>query len=191
VRSELKVPGFSTYMQMMDENHVLGIGFDAQDMGSYAWFQGIQLQVFDVTDPYNPTVLHKEVIGTRGTTSEAATNHLAFNYFPPRDAFALPIAICENSAGGGNYGMKMTFDGLLVYRVTVADGFTKLGGLPHSDPAVSDPYGSGCSNWWTTPDSGVKRSIFMDDYVWAIALDNVRVAKLDALDRPLVSIDVR
>ncbi len=191
VKSELKVPGFSTYMQLMDDTHVLGIGFDAQDMGDYAWFQGLQLQVFDVSDPYHPKVLHKELIGTRGTTSEAATNHLAFNFFPPQDALALPIAICVDSAGGGNYGTKMTFDGLLVYRVTVADGFTKLGGLPHSDPAVTDADGYGCYNWWATPNSGVKRSIFMDDYVWAIALDNVRVAKLDALDQPLVSIDVR
>ncbi|MBI5481462.1 MAG: beta-propeller domain-containing protein [Deltaproteobacteria bacterium] len=191
VRSELKVPGFSTYMQMMDDTHVLGIGFNAQDEGSFAWFQGIQLQVFDVTDPYNPKVLHKELIGTRGTTSDAATNHLAFNYFPPKEAFALPIAICEASGGGSSYGTKMTFDGLLVYHVTVADGFKKLGGLPHSEPSTAyDPYGSNCSNWWTTPNSGVKRSIFMDDYVWAIAMDNVRVAKLDALDRPLVSIDV-
>jgi hypothetical protein len=189
VRSELKVPGFSTYMQMMDETHVLGIGFDAQDEGSFAWFQGIQLQVFDVSDPYHPKVLHKEVIGTRGTNSEAATNHLAFNYFKPRDALALPMAICEGSSGGSDYGNRLTFDGLLVYRVTVADGFTRLGGLPHLE-VESNPYSYYCGSWWTDPNTGVKRSIFMDDYVWAIAMDNVRVAKLDALDRPVASINV-
>jgi hypothetical protein len=191
VKSELKIPGFSTYMQMMDSEHVLGMGFDAQDMGDFAWFQGIQLQVFDVTDPYRPKVLHKEVIGTRGTTSEAATNHLAFNYFAPRDLLALPIAICEDSQGGGSYGLRMTFDGLLVYRVTVADGFTRLGGLPHQPVDAADASGTGCYNWWTDPNSGVKRSIIMDDYVYAVALDVIRIASLADLPHPVASVDLR
>ena len=44
------------------------------------------LQIFDVTDPANPTLAHKDVIGTRGSSSEALTNHLAFNYFTPKKA---------------------------------------------------------------------------------------------------------
>ncbi|HEY3355727.1 MAG TPA: beta-propeller domain-containing protein [Polyangia bacterium] len=190
VKSELKVPGFSTYMQMLDDTHILTIGFDAQDEGSFAWFQGIQLQIFDVSDPYQPRLTHKELIGTRGTTSEAATNHLAFNYFPPREALALPMAICEDSAGGGSYGTRMTFDGLLVYRVTVADGFTRLGGLPMHDPTVADANGWGCGNWWTDPNSGVKRSIFMDDYVWAVAMDVLRVGTLADLAHPVASVSL-
>ena len=33
VEGELKIPGFSTYMHYLDENHLLAIGFDADDVG--------------------------------------------------------------------------------------------------------------------------------------------------------------
>ena len=105
-------------MHMMDENHLLSIGFDAQDEGHMAWFQGVQLQVFDVSDMGAPRRTHLEIIGTRGTSSEATGNHMAFNYFAPRDLLAIPMAICEESSGGSDYGDEMTFNGLLVYNVT-------------------------------------------------------------------------
>jgi uncharacterized secreted protein with C-terminal beta-propeller domain len=128
VEGELKIPGFSTYMHLMDEDHLLTMGYDADDQGAFAWFQGIQLQIIDVADLTNPWLQHKEVIGTRGSTSEAATNHLAFTYFKARDLLAVPMTVCEEG-GGGQYGDLMTFSGLLVYRVTVDGGFELLGGV--------------------------------------------------------------
>jgi hypothetical protein len=190
MQGELKIPGFSTYMQPMDATHVIGIGFDASDQGDFAWFTGLQLQIFDVTNPDKPLLLHKEVVGTRGSTSDATTNHLAFNYFAPKDLMAVPMVICVGGDGNGNYGTKMTFDGLLVWRATVAEGFEKLGGIPHSDPAVADANGLGCYNWWSNPNSGVKRSIIMDDYVYAVALDNLKVSALADLAHPVASIDL-
>ena len=68
---ELHIPGFSTYMHFMDEDHLLTIGFDAEDQGSFAYFQGVMLQIFDVSDPGAMTLEHREIIGTRGTTSDA------------------------------------------------------------------------------------------------------------------------
>jgi hypothetical protein len=83
-RQRLKIPGFSTYIHRMDERHLLTIGYDAADQGSFAYFTGVLLQIFDVSDPKAPRLAHRHVLGTRGTTSEALTNHLAFNYFPPK-----------------------------------------------------------------------------------------------------------
>src|SRR5690606_19415329 len=98
--------------------HLLTMGYDAAELGNFALFQGIQLQVIDVSDLANPGLLHKEVIGTRGSTSEAATNHLAFTYFKARDLLAVPMTICEEVEGGQYAGeVVMTFSGLLVYRV--------------------------------------------------------------------------
>jgi len=90
VAGELKIPGFSTYMHRMDDNHLLTIGYDAEDYGEYALFQGIMLQIFDISDMNNPSLVYKEVIGTRGSSSEAATNHLAFNFFKPKEMLAIP-----------------------------------------------------------------------------------------------------
>lgn len=184
VRGELKIPGFSTYMHMIDEGHVLSIGYDADDQGDFAFFQGIMLQIFDVTDLDDPKLTHKEVIGTRGSTSDAATNHLAFNYFAQRGLLGLPMVICEGGSGG-NFGDTMTFSGLLVYKVDVAEGFTSVGGLAHPLPdASSDPYYAGCSSWWTQSSSYVKRSVFLEDYVYSVSEDEIRVAHVSDLASP-------
>jgi hypothetical protein len=177
VQAELKIPGYSTYMHMMDDQHLLSIGYDADDEGYFAWFTGVMLQIFDVSDPKSPKRTHKEVIGTRGSSSEALTNHLAFTYFAPRDLLALPMTICEDpGAYGGSYGSNMTFSGLMVYDVTVDTGFSLRGKVEH-------PVGLGisCNNWWTDATSQVKRSIVMEDYVFSISEELVKINHLDDL----------
>ncbi len=185
VKGELKIPGFSTYMQFMDKNHLLTIGYDADDQGSFAWFTGIQLQILDVTDITNPKLKHKEVIGTRGSTSDATTNHFAFNYFKPKDLLAIPMVVCEEAAGGGSYATDMTFNGLMVYDVTIETGFSYHGGIPHAQMQDDPYYGGQCHNWWTESNSTVKRSIIMDDYVLSIALDAIKISLLDDLEHPI------
>jgi hypothetical protein len=186
VRGELHVPGFSTYLHLLDDDHLLAIGYDADDAGSRAYFQGIQLQVFDVSDAADPQLLHREIIGARGSTTDAATDHLAFNFFRARDLLAFPMVVCEGGAGGGSYGTEIAFSGLLVYRVTVAGGFESLGGLPHGAPDGT----TDCSNWWTRSDSWVKRSAFLDDWTYSIAQDSVRVAPVGALGVPVAEVSL-
>jgi hypothetical protein len=191
VLSELKIPGFSTYMHMMDATHLLTIGYDADDHGDFAYFDGVLLQIFDVSDPEEPILAHKEVIGTRGSSSEALTNHLAFNYFASKDLLALPMTICEGG-DDGTYGAELTFSGLMVYDVTAEGGFSLRGKLPFpTDEAAPDPYGGGlCSSWWSSASSVVRRSVIMDDYVYGVTDTLVRAAALDALDQPIASIDL-
>jgi hypothetical protein len=176
IAGELEIPGFSTYLQMMDDGHLLSIGYDAQDQGSFAWFAGVELQIFDISDPASPALTHRETIGTRGTSSEALTDHLAFNYFAARDLLAIPMVVCEGGSGG-SFGDELTFSGLMVYRVTAAGGFEYLGGISH-EPA--EPVSS-CSTWWSNAGSPVKRSVIMDDYVFSISEDEVRAAALGEL----------
>lgn len=181
VAGELKIPGFSTYMHLLDENHLLSIGYDAQDMGDFAFFQGVLLQVFDIGTPSTPTLKHKTVIGTRGSSSEALTQHLAFNYFRQKQLLALPMAVCEASAGGGSFGEQLTFNGLMVYRVAADTGFNYLGGVAHT-PASTPAFPSqgACSNWWTQASTSVKRSVFMEDFVYSVAEDSIHVANVAA-----------
>lgn len=188
---ELKIPGFSTYMHMMDDTHLLTIGYDADDQGSFAWFQGVMLQIFDVSDPQHPALTHKEVIGTRGSSSEALTNHLAFNYFAPMNLLAFPITVCEDASGGGSYGLNMTFSGLMVYDVTTAGGFKAKGKVAHpTDPTSGGYDSSGCSNWWTQASSKVKRSVIMDNFVFSVSDDLIKVNDLNALSTDLVAIPI-
>lgn len=187
IKGELKIPGFSTYIHMMDDNHLLTIGYDADDMGSFAWFQGIMLQIFNVTDPNNPELIHKEVIGTRGSTSDAATNHLAFNYFASMDQLAIPIVVCEGGSGGSSRG-ELAFNGLKVYETTIEDGFNYLGGVSH-EISGDKRYGY-CNNWWTDSNSDVKRSIFMDDYVFSVAMDRINIANVNDFSNLVGSVEL-
>jgi len=183
---ELQIPGFSTYMQPLDTNHMLAIGFTADDEGSFAWFNGIQIQIFDVTDLANPTLAWKTVIGTRGSNSEALTNHLAFNYFAPKKMLALPITVCE---GGGNgvYAQDLTFAGLMVFDISLDTGITEHGRLPFLDPSTVSA-SANCDEFWTDSKSLVKRSIFMDDWVYGLSDAQLRVAALSNMSSVLQSL---
>jgi hypothetical protein len=181
ILGELKIPGFSTYLHRIDPTHLISIGYDAQDHGDFAFFDGIILQMFDVTKSTEPQLLHKETIGTRGSSSEAATDHLAFNYFGERNLLALPMTVCEGG-GDGRFGDRMTFSGLYVYEVTLEHGFRRLGGVDHGTK------GARCTAWWSSAESAVKRSIFIDDFVYSIAADRMKVQRMDRFGEDLADI---
>jgi hypothetical protein len=183
VLGELKIPGFSTYIHRIDPEHLLSIGFDANDHGSFAYFDGVILQLFDVKNPTDPRLVHKEKIGTRGSSSAAATDHLAFNYFADRGLLAVPMTVCEGGGDGTN-GDTVSFSGLLVYDVDVERGFTRLGGVDHAKHGVS------CGTWWSNADSAVKRSVFLDDLVYSIASDRVKVQRMSRFGVDLADISL-
>jgi hypothetical protein len=186
ITGELKIPGFSTYMHMMDASHLLTIGYDAADQGNFAYFQGVLLQIFDVSDMNNPLLAHKEVIGTRGSSSEALTNHLAFTYYAPKNILSLPMTICEGSSGSsGSYGDTMTFSGLMVYDTTATNGFVLKGKVAHPHTSTGGYNQGACSNWWTNASSEVKRSVIMDDFVYSISETRIKVNALGNLSTDL------
>jgi hypothetical protein len=177
---------------LLDEDHLLTIGYDADDQGNFAWFTGIQLQIMDISDLDDPRLIHKEIIGARGTSSEAATDHLAFNYFSHLGLLAIPMTLCEDSAGGGSYGTDLTFSGLLVYDVSVGEGLSRVGGVDHFDPEKEPDVH--CNNWWTHSNSIVQRSIFMsdpaEDFVYSIARDEILIASLEDLEAPIKKVSL-
>ena len=181
VLGELKIPGFSTYIHRIDPKHLLSIGFDANDHGDFAYFDGVILQLFDVEKPTQPRLLHKEKIGTRGSSSEAATDHLAFNWFADDGLLAVPMTLCEGGGDGRN-GDRLAFSGLLVYDVDVEKGFTKLGGVDHGTQGAS------CNAWWSHATSAVKRSVFLDDLVYSIAPDRVKVQRMGQMGHDLADL---
>ena len=188
ITGELKIPGFSTYMHMLDDKHLLTIGYDAADQGDFAYFTGVLLQIFDVSDPANLKLAHKVSIGTRGTSSEALTNHLAFTLFQGK--LAVPMTICEGGDTNGSFGSMMTFSGLMVFDVSVADGIEERGRVAHPNPSTNGYDNSGCSNWWSRAGSVVQRSVFMDNFVYSVAQDIVRIQNVDELGSDVASVSL-
>ncbi len=97
---ELKVPGFSDHIQPLGENHLLTIGRDADDETGF--FRGLQVSVFDVTDPASPALLHRHTLaGGRGTATAITGSrwrrgdgdHLALGYFPDEGVITIPVTV--------------------------------------------------------------------------------------------------
>ncbi len=189
VVGELKIPGFSTYMHPLDSTHLLALGYEADEQGTFAYFNGIQLQIFDVTQPTQPTLLQKKVYGTRGSSSSALTDHLGFTFLPDRELLTLPINICEGG-GNGSYG-TLAFSGVVALNVDIAEGFTELGRLeePYAAQYSEFQYGQAGADWWTDSNSVVQRTVVMDDYLYAISDNRLRIQRLSALGTDVKLLD--
>jgi uncharacterized secreted protein with C-terminal beta-propeller domain len=193
VLGELKIPGYSDYLHPYDENHIIGLGIDAYDMGTFAWFQGVKLSLFDVTDLENPKEISKYNIGDRGTTSPAQHDHKAFMFSKSKDLLIIPISLFEiderdypNGVPPNAYG-KFVWQGAYVFSLTLEDGFKLKGRITHS--AHGQENGNcyqGWGMWWF--DDGivfkstcVLRSLYIEDWIYTISEGMVKVNKMDSL----------
>jgi uncharacterized secreted protein with C-terminal beta-propeller domain len=176
---ELKVPGFSTYLHPIDRDHLLAIGRETAETGNGGVrVIGLALQVFDVSDFANPRLMHKQVFGTWGSSSEAENDHKAFNYFPARGVLAIPFSDWTPSRVNGFQSS------LELFRVSLAGGIVPAGSVDHSDlnrPAAYQGY-----PWPYSP--RVRRSIMMEDFVYSISMGGVKVSALENPGRALVAL---
>jgi hypothetical protein len=171
VAGELKVPGYSDYIHPVGNDYLLTIGKDAVPEGDFAWYQGLQLSLFDVRDFAHPQLLHVEKIGDRGSESEALYDPKAFTYWPDHDLLALPVDLYQHTAPPqhpSQYG-TYAFSGLYVYRVTADTGFTLLGRITTTGEVLppTPAYGG-----WT-------RGLFVGPTVYAVTPDAIRSAAID------------
>ncbi len=84
---ELKLPGYSNYLYLIDENTVLGIGRQTKELFTRDEFGkeeaagyregGIKLSLFDISDFSNPKELDSYVIGNEDIWSDALYDHKA------------------------------------------------------------------------------------------------------------------
>ncbi|QJR14959.1 beta-propeller domain-containing protein [Usitatibacter palustris] len=141
IAGALELPGFSEYLHPLPNGLLLGFGKDAkpaiaQGDGSFAWYQGLQLSLFDVSNAGVPREIQRTLIGKRGSDSALLREHHAFASLPRDDgslAIAIPARIHDGSnSGGGDSTMYPWLEsGLLRFEVrgtTPADA--KLVQLP-------------------------------------------------------------
>jgi hypothetical protein len=194
VVGEVTIPGFSEYIHPIDQGHLLTIGRDTNEFNRDS---GLLLQIFDVTDPANPTQAYKYSY-TRQGWSEANQNHKAFTYFAEKKLLAFPFA-------SNNFPMVSTLE---LFRVNTASGFEPLGSIDHTDLFKAnatckeyidtwgrfDPYA--CA--W--PSAEVRRGVFISgaidgadaesDYIYSISYAGVKVHDINHLDRPVAAVSL-
>lgn len=109
---ELKIPGFSEQLRLTKEGHILGIGRDASDEGSFALFQAVQISLFEINDLGQPSQITKEFYGDRDTYSPAAgagTNAFADGYKQylfDRDQGLLVLPATQNPVGTSGWSLN-------------------------------------------------------------------------------------
>ena len=89
---ELKIPGFSTYIHPMGDDHLLTIGQHTveNEWGGF-WVEGIQLTIFDVSDFANPKQAHKIVLDNAAWSS-AVYDSKAFTFHSDTGLLAIPLS---------------------------------------------------------------------------------------------------
>jgi hypothetical protein len=162
--AELTIPGFSEYMHPLDATHLLTIGRAASSTGQA---QGLQLQIFDVTDGTNPVLAHKFTYSSsQYGTSEAESNHKAFTYFAEQGTLAFPYyAYAPNGSTTGG-GMHSSLE---LFHVDAGSGFAKLGSIDHTSLVASNPYGY-CGGYYGPE---VRRGVFLDNFVYSISYGGI------------------
>jgi hypothetical protein len=103
VLGELKVPGFADHIELLGENHLLTIGYATPESWGLSIpvpiLGGLQLSIFDVSDPSNPVLRHRHTLAGGDATSTAITgdqfirgdgDHLALGFFPDLGIITIP-----------------------------------------------------------------------------------------------------
>ncbi|MBT3397979.1 helix-turn-helix domain-containing protein [archaeon] len=190
ILGKLKIPGYSDYLHPYDENHIIGIGKDTVEADEdlkdsrnldFAWYQGVKMAIFDVSDVENPVEMHKVVIGDRGTDSPALHDHKAFLFDREKDLLVLPITLAEikgEKSKDNQYG-EFVFQGAYVYDLTLEGGFDLSGKISHyDDESVYEK-----SGYYFRGNSDIKRSLYIDDVLYTFSNTRLQMNGLDDLDR--------
>ncbi|HXV66798.1 MAG TPA: beta-propeller domain-containing protein [Nitrosopumilaceae archaeon] len=92
VLGELKIPGFSNYLQAYDEDHIIGIGRDTKE-NEWGGVQqlGVKISMFDVSNVKNPKETDTIVIGDSSIYSEILDNHKALLLDKEKNIMSIPI----------------------------------------------------------------------------------------------------
>ncbi len=184
----LKIPGFSTYLHPFDENHIIGIGKDAvaSNNPSFAWYQGLKISLFDVSDFENPQELDKVIIGDRGTDSSALYDHKAFLFDRDKELLVIPISLYEISEEikdqydeepANTYG-EFTYQGAYVYDLNL-NGFEYKGRISH----MSEEEKQNTDYWWYWyySSSYISRSLYIGNVLYTISDKMVKMNNLEDL----------
>ena len=188
VLGALKIPGYSDYLHPYDENHVIGVGKNTVEAdpeeGSFAWYQGMKIAIFDVSDLANPKEMYKVEIGDRGTDSYALNDHKAFLFDRERNLLVLPIQLAELTpeqkaapdTRADDYG-RYTYQGAYVYDISLAGGIKLRGRITHQDDGAE----IGRDDYYYGSEGSIKRSLYIGDSLYTISDGKVKINKLSDL----------
>jgi len=184
VLGQLKIPGYSDYLHPYDENHLIGIGkwtVEAEE-GDFAWYQGVKISLFDVSDLEHPMEIDSFIIGDRGTDSPVLSDHKALLFDKVRNLLAMPVLVAEideakypNGVPSNAYG-DYVWQGLYVFDITESN-ITLRGGITHVENGAEFLK----SGYYFYSEYSVQRALYIDNVLYTISNKMIKMNNLATL----------
>ncbi|MGQ9781998.1 MAG: beta-propeller domain-containing protein [Nitrososphaeria archaeon] len=177
----LKIPGYSDYLHPLDDSHVIGIGKEAvaAEEGDFAWYQGVKISLFDVTDVSKPKETSKYIIGERGTDTPVLRDHKALLFDRSRNLMVIPVLVAEidrsqyyREIPANAYGQPV-WQGAYVFDVTAEEGIILKGTITHFD--------DGFDRQQHYTSKFIERALYIGDFLYTISYEMVKMNDINSL----------
>jgi hypothetical protein len=128
VLGELNVTGFSRYMHSTNvaNTRILGVGQEADEFGQIL---GLQISLFDTTDPTNPELLDRYIVeeeSDQWSSSSVEWDFESFRYLKiDEETGRIILPLTSHNSADGSY-----FDGFSVFAVS-SEGISPLFNISH------------------------------------------------------------
>lgn len=168
---ELEIPGFSTYLQPLNDNFMLGIGFGDSEGGT----NGIKISVYDISDKTNPVEFDGVTFDYEDfgwSWSSATYNHKDLLVSLSKGIIALPFSTYDYSPEDG-YSFN---SGILVYKFDEIDGLSKSGFITHDQNTDEEVY--------------VYKIKFIDQYFYTISDKYIKASLISQPESILNSVSL-
>ncbi len=182
VLGQLKVTGYSGYLHPYDENLLIGIGketiYDAKE--DFAWYQGIKISLFDVSDVSNPVEIAKYEIGDRGTNSPVLYDHKSLLFDREKNLLVIPVTVAEINESNYPEGVpdnaygEYVWQGAYIFNIS-PEGITLKGQITHIDNFDLNFRYYGYYNY------EIERTLYIDNVLYTISNMKVKINSLDTL----------
>jgi len=182
---ELKITGYSSYLHPYDENHIIGIGKETvAEQEDFAWYQGVKISLFDVSDVSNPREISKYEIGDRGTDSPVLWDHKAFLFDKERNLLVMPVLEAKINATQYPEGVpswaygQPVWQGAYVFDISVDNGLQLKGKITHVENITDPEQGY---YYYYSP-FAVERSLYIDNVLYTISQAKIKMNDLGTLE---------
>jgi uncharacterized secreted protein with C-terminal beta-propeller domain len=178
ILGNLTVSGYSNYLQPYDEDHLIGVGKETveAESGYFAWYEGIKIAIFDVSNVSNPLQMWNVTIGDRGSDSPVLSDPKALLFDKQMDLLVIPVRVAEidpsqypNGVPDNAYGTQV-WQGVYVYNITLSGGLVLEGTITHAETSGLPP-----STLF------INRALYIGNVLYTVSQDKIELNSLTDL----------
>lgn len=185
ILGKLKISGYSDYLHPYDENHIIGIGKETVEAeeGDFAWYQGVKISLFYVSDVENPKEISKYVIGDRGTDTPVLYDHKALLFDKNRNLLVIPVLVAEINEEEYPEGVppyvygEYTWQGVYVFNISLEEGIVLRGKITHLENETISTV-----HYYLYLPYMVKRALYIGNILYTISDKKIKMNSLDTLE---------